>query len=345
MLCDLLGRTAHQVEASEVGFRALAHLGGGGGGGEGEEVGESEGESFICPGNFLPFLEASRKFVGSKVGGLEMSIGALDLMAGTVKNLEIWAAQGEDLGEKGMQELGELWLRLALAIRGFCLDGREPIRTHALGGLRRVLLGVKDTTVGSTTASTGGLAPGGASWWAQVFSQVVFVVVDDLLEAVPRSKESFAGTVQLALQLLSRVFLHCLPILEAELALNPQRFRSLWLSVLSRFEAVLALALREGGGGRGGNGEDWERLVEIVPELLKNCLKVMHARGLLVPSGVPATEEEVEGEVENLWELTRRQVEAMVPQLWAEAFPEEVENVVESGGNRGEGEGEVVSVQ
>ncbi|CAI5471145.1 unnamed protein product [Closterium sp. Yama58-4] len=73
------------------------------------------------------------------------------------------------------QDLADLWLRLLHALRRVCSDQREDVRNHALVWLQRCLLAADPLHMPNTM-------------WAPCFDQVVFVLLDDLLEVHLREK-------------------------------------------------------------------------------------------------------------------------------------------------------------
>ncbi|KAG6719678.1 hypothetical protein I3842_03G018600 [Carya illinoinensis] len=110
--------------------------------------------------------------------------------------------------------------------------------------------------------------------WLQCFDQVIFVLLDDLLEIVlgksPKDYRHMEGTLVLAMKLMSKVFLH----LVLDLGRLPS-FCKLWLGVLNRMEKYMNMKFR---------GRCSEKIHELIPELLKNTLLVMKTTRLLTPS-------------------------------------------------------------
>jgi len=82
-------------------------------------------------------------------------------------------------------------------------------------------------------------------------------------------------------------------------------FRKLWLGVLSRMEKYMKAKLR-------GKGSD--KLQELIPELLKNMLLILKARGVLMQRSTLGGD--------SLWELTWLHVKGISPSLQAELFPD-----------------------
>ncbi|CAI5524848.1 unnamed protein product [Closterium sp. Naga37s-1] len=203
------------------------------------------------------------------------------------------------------QDLADLWLRLLHALRRVCSDQREDVRNHALVWLQRCLLAADPLRMPTTM-------------WAPCFDQVVFVLLDDLLEVhlreKPKEYRGMDASLLRAVKMLSKVFLHFL----ASLASLPgPGFRALWLGVLLRMDRYMRAGGGGGGGGRrgGGGGEGrggGESLRESVGEVLKNMLMVMLTQGVLQVTDASDTE--------SLWTATWRAVHAMLPHLKPESL-------------------------
>ncbi|VVA12514.1 PREDICTED: ARF guanine-nucleotide exchange [Prunus dulcis] len=287
IITSLLSITARHPEASEAGFDALFFI-------------MSDG-THLLPANYILCVDASRQFAESRVGEVDRSVCALDLMAGSVDCLARWVCEAkqsmndeeavkmsQDIG-KMSQDIGEMWLRLVQGLRKVCLDQREEVRNHALSLLRKCLTGVDGIP----------LPPG---LWLQCFDMVIFTMLDDLLEIAqrhsPKDYRNMEGTLILALKLLSKVFLQLLPDLS-----QLTTFCKLWLGVLSRMEKYMKVKI---------GGKKSDKLRDQVPELLKNTLLVMILRGVLV--------ERSDLGDDSLWELTWRLVNNIAPSLQSEIF-------------------------
>ncbi|XP_008233654.1 PREDICTED: ARF guanine-nucleotide exchange factor GNOM-like [Prunus mume] len=287
IITSLLSITARHPEASEAGFDALFFI-------------MSDG-THLLPANYVLCVDASRQFAESRVGEVDRSVCALDLMAGSVDCLARWACEAkqsmndeeavkmsQDIG-KMSQDIGEMWLRLVQGLRKVCLDQREEVRNHALSLLRKCLTRVDGIP----------LPPG---LWLQCFDMVIFTMLDDLLEIAerhsPKDYRNMEGTLILALKLLSKVFLQLLPDLS-----QLTTFCKLWLGVLSRMEKYMKVKV---------GGKKSDKLRDQVPELLKNTLLVMILRGVLV--------ERSDLGDDSLWELTWRHVNNIAPSLQSEIF-------------------------
>nr|KYP64762.1 Pattern formation protein EMB30 [Cajanus cajan] len=115
-ISSLLSITARHLEASEAGFDALRFI-------------MSDG-AHLLPANYILCVDVARQFAESRLGLVDRSIIALDLMAGSVICLEKWSnnakqAVKEEEVEKVLQDIGEMWFRLVQGLRKVCLDQRE----------------------------------------------------------------------------------------------------------------------------------------------------------------------------------------------------------------------------
>ncbi|KAK7285176.1 hypothetical protein RJT34_19937 [Clitoria ternatea] len=279
-ITSLLSITARHLEAAEAGFDALLFI-------------MSDG-AHLLPANYILCIETARHFVESRVGKVDRSITALDLMADSVNCLEKWAgdakqAAKEEEVEKMLQDIGEMWLRLVQGLRKVCLDQREEVRNHALISLQKCLTGAVPSRLP-------------CDLWLQCFNQVIFTVLDDLLEIAEAHSQNdyrnIEGTLALALKLLSKVFLQFFH----ELSQLPS-FCKLWEGVLSRMEKYAKVKFRRS-----------EKLQELVPELLKNTLLVMKSEGILVQSN------DLGGN--SFWELTWLHIKNIDPSLQRDVFPD-----------------------
>ncbi|KAL6125659.1 hypothetical protein ACLB2K_073714 [Fragaria x ananassa] len=278
-ITSLISITA-RPEASEAWFDTLSFI-------------MSDG-THLLPTNYILCVDASKEFAESRVGQVDRSVCALDLMAGSVDCLARWAREAklsmnEEDAVKMSRDIGEMWLRLVQGLRKVCLDQREVVRNHALLLLRNCLTGVDGIPL-----------PYGL--WLQCFDLVIFTVLDDLFEIaqVHSQKEyrNMEGTLILAMQLLSKVFLQLLPDLS-----HLTTFCKVWPGVISRMGNYMKVKV----GGRKS-----EKLQDEVPELLKNTLLVMHLRG--VPVQKSGSDED------GLWEQTLLHVNKIAPSLQAEVL-------------------------
>ncbi|XVE68186.1 hypothetical protein DITRI_Ditri09bG0048700 [Diplodiscus trichospermus] len=282
-IISLLFITARHPDASEFGFDSLTFI-------------MSEG-AHLLPSNFVLCVDAAREFAESRVGAVDRSISALDMMAGSVVCLVRWSyetknAVEEEAAMKVSQDIGEMWLRLVQGLRAVCLDQREEVRNHAILMLQRSLAGVDGIHIPN-------------AMWFQCFDLVIFTLMDDLLEIAQGSSSKeyrkMEGTLVLATKLMSKAFLQSLQ----DLSQQPS-FCELWLGVLNHMERYMKAKFR---------GKRSEKIHELVPELLKNTLLVMKTTGILMPS------DEIGGD--SFWQLTWLHVKKIVPSLQSEVFSEQ----------------------
>eukprot|EP00271_Cylindrocystis_brebissonii_P001385 TRINITY_DN11653_c0_g1_i1.p1 TRINITY_DN11653_c0_g1~~TRINITY_DN11653_c0_g1_i1.p1 ORF type:complete len:1561 (-),score=232.21 TRINITY_DN11653_c0_g1_i1:253-4377(-) len=328
-VCLQLKITARHPEAASVGFEGLRLI--------------LANEPLVTPTNYGPCLEAVGEFADSWVGGIERSVWALDLMGGqgeggqaagllacllkwsqghpVVDDFEGWTViqkvdresgvseetspTSMDAPGKGTGELRDMWLQLAHGIRAACGDQREEVRSHAVTCLQRCLVAAEPMKLPNTV-------------WLICFDQIVFALLDDLLYIAVRRNATevggMEGTMLQALKLLSKVFLFCLPLVRT---LPQTQFRKLWYEVLGRMEMYMKARVKAGGSGH---------LEELVPEILKNILLVMYAKGVFTEGTetMRAAEDGLDGgcnDNDSLWATTWGRVERICPGLKEELFP------------------------
>ncbi|MCO5591999.1 hypothetical protein L7F22_045992 [Adiantum nelumboides] len=282
---SLLSITARHLEASEVGFEALSFI-------------MQEG-AHLTQVNYILFLEAARAFAETSIGGVDRSLCALDLMSGSAKCLIKWRGQVILEGSyfasdaKKCEELGEMWVRLVQGVRKLVVDPREQIRNFAVLSLQRCL-------------SAGESIHLPALLMGQVFDQILFTMLDELLEiAVKHSSKEYCNmetTLLLAIKMVSKVFLQSLEQLS-----SLPGFPAIWSAVLNHMGRYMKMRMREQGCDN--------KLQECIPELLKNMLLVMRARGVLVEGST------LDGYT--LWELTWHYVRGIAPLLEQELHTQE----------------------
>lgn len=279
-IISLLSITARHPEASEAGFETLSFI-------------MTDG-IHLLPANYVLCVNAARQFAESRVGSIDRSIKSLDLMAGSLDCLLRWfhktkEAVAEEASLKMAQDIWEMWLRLVQGVRKVCVDQREEARNHAILILQRCLIGVEVMHIPNEL-------------WSQCFDQVLFTLLDDLLEITqqhsPKDYRNMEGTLVLSLKLLSKVFLQLLQDI-SQLA----SFSKLWLGVLSCMERYMKVKFR---------GKRSEKMHELVPELLKNTLLVMKSSRILVPV------DPIRGD--SFWQLTWLNVKNIAPSLQSEVF-------------------------
>ncbi|KAL0099604.1 hypothetical protein PUN28_019787 [Cardiocondyla obscurior] len=128
--------------------------------------------------------------------------------------------------------------------------------------------------------------------WSQCLEEVLFPLLAQLLGPIASNDPIGVEETRVrAAMLLSKVFLHHLTPL-----LTLPGFLPLWLTVLELLRAYM-------------HADNSELLFEAIPESLKNMLLVMSSANVLAPSS-------------NLWAPTWRAIDAFLPNLRAELFPE-----------------------
>ncbi|KAK8652507.1 hypothetical protein V6N13_126538 [Hibiscus sabdariffa] len=301
-IISLLYISARYPEASESGFEALSFI-------------MFDG-AHLLPSNYVLCVDAAREFAESGVGEIDRSISSIELMAGSVACLLKWSHEAKNTVEleaamKMSEGIGEMWLRLVQALRAVCLDQREEVRNHAILKLQQSLGGVDAIHIPNNI-------------WFQCFDQVVFTLMDDLLEIAlgSSSKEykKMEGTLVLASKLMSKAFLHSLQ----ELSQQPS-FCKLWLGVLDRMERCMKAKFQ---------GKRSEKILESIPELLKNTLLVMKTTGTLIPSDDVGAN--------SFWQLTWLHVKKIHPLLQSEVFPEQELKQMQAKHNKTHSDGEML---
>ncbi|CAO2820443.1 unnamed protein product [Amaranthus hypochondriacus] len=308
VILSLLAITARHPDASEAGFEALCFIMGDG--------------AHLLPSNFILCVDGARQFAESRVGEVERSVHALDLMSGSLTCLVQWARESkevmnEDAAAAAMftQNIGEMWLRLVQGLRKLCLDDREAVRNHSLLSLQKCLSGVQEIHLSHNQ-------------WVQCFDVVIFPLLDDFLEIAqgPSSKtyRNMEAVLVVAIKLLSKVFL-----LSINEVMQLPRFENLWMSVISQMESYMKVKIR---------GKKSEKLQELVPELIKNSLLIMKAGGVLKPENGSS------GDTSSLWELTWSHVNKLAPSLQSEVFTDAELDKASAGGQTSQGNIEALQV-
>ncbi|EFN64799.1 Golgi-specific brefeldin A-resistance guanine nucleotide exchange factor 1 [Camponotus floridanus] len=128
--------------------------------------------------------------------------------------------------------------------------------------------------------------------WSQCLEEVLFPLLAQLLGPIASNDPIGVEETRVrAAMLLSKVFLHHLTPL-----LTLPGFLPLWLTVLELLRAYM-------------HADNSELLFEAIPESLKNMLLVMSSANVLAPNS-------------NLWAPTWRAIDAFLPNLKTELFPE-----------------------
>ncbi|CAB0044114.1 unnamed protein product [Trichogramma brassicae] len=157
---------------------------------------------------------------------------------------------------------------------------------------RRPVRAAAITSLQSSTLLAHDFSQLSAVEWSQCLEQVLFPLLAQLLGPVaPSDPLGLEETRVRAAMLLSKVFLHHLNPL-----LTLPGFLPLWLTVLDLLRSYM-------------HADNSENLYEAIPESLKNMLLVMASAGVLQPESY-------------LWTPTWRAIDAFLPNLKGELFPE-----------------------
>jgi brefeldin A-resistance guanine nucleotide exchange factor 1 len=115
-------------------------------------------------------------------------------------------------------------------------------------------------------------------------------------ENAEREMRSMEGTLKLAMELLSAMYMQSL----RQISESPG-FRAFWLGVLRRMDTCMKADLGHYGPSS---------LSEIIPDLLKKIITQMKDEGILEPR-----------EDDDMWEITYIQIQWICPPLKDELFP------------------------
>ncbi|XP_061366468.1 ARF guanine-nucleotide exchange factor GNL2 [Gastrolobium bilobum] len=168
----------------------------------------------------------------------------------------------------------------------------EEIRNHAVYSLHRSFNLAEELLYTSSNC-------------INYFNLVVFAMVDELHEKMleysrrenaEREMRSMEGTLKLAMELLSDMYLQSL----RQIAESPA-FRTFWLGILRRMDTCMKADLGHYGPST---------LNEIIPDLLKKIITQMKDEGILAPK-----------EDDDMWEITYIQIQWICPALKEELFP------------------------
>ncbi|KAJ4950506.1 hypothetical protein NE237_027338 [Protea cynaroides] len=262
--------------------------------------------------NYAYCIDCAFGYVALKIIPLEKSWQLVDLMADSASLLVQWLRKGySDPGgytntltnssvEDGSKQFNSsnfttnLFVKLADALRKSSLVRREEIRNYAVSALQKSFKLADELSFTSSNC-------------INIFNLVIFAMVDDLHEKMieysrrenaEREMRSMEGTLSLAMELLTEVFLQFLVPLSQN-----SGFRTFWLGVLRRMDTCVKADM-------GDNNPS--RLQELVPVLLKKMIIEMKEKEILVRQ-----------EGSDLWEITHVQIQWIVPSLKEELFPEE----------------------
>mmetsp|Transcript_37601 Transcript_37601/g.72072 ORF Transcript_37601/g.72072 Transcript_37601/m.72072 type:complete len:1470 (+) Transcript_37601:478-4887(+) len=308
-VCSLLSAVACHQEAAPSGFEALTLV-----------MREPANVSRV---SFVPCLEAALAFTESRVGGVERSTRAVDLLAGLHARLAEWAQQepphpAEEAGgcpttpdavggEAASTDAGAS----AGADAHINATQAEPQTEKQEGPLQELYMRLVDSLARlsleprpevrnhAVVALQRVLLAGDtldlpAERWHAAFGSLVLPLLSELAQLVQdRSSDvpESERTLRMAVAMLSKTFLQYLPKLH-----KLDQFPELWLSILSHLERCMKCARSE-------------ELEEAIPESLKNILLVMASLGVLTPTAAGG-----------LWDQTWKYTASISPSLQADAF-------------------------
>ncbi|XP_058206768.1 ARF guanine-nucleotide exchange factor GNL2 [Rhododendron vialii] len=266
--------------------------------------------------NYAYCIDCAFGFVALKNTPSEKNMKIMDLMADSVNFLIQWYRSGySDPGsnasmvsnasssslEDNMKSLGSsnfavnLFIKLGEALRKTSLARREEIRNHSISALQKSFTLAEDLYFTSSNCMN-------------CFNLVIFAMVDDLHEKMleysrrenaEREMRSMEGTLKIAMELLTEVYLQFLkPLSESS------GFRNFWMGILRRMDTCMKAELGDYGNSI---------VQEIVPDLLKRMITTMKENEILV-----------QREGDALWETTYIQIQWIAPSLKEELFPEDL---------------------
>ncbi|TXG61369.1 hypothetical protein EZV62_012732 [Acer yangbiense] len=264
--------------------------------------------------NYAYCIDCAFGFVSLKNSPLEKNLKLLDLMSDSVSSLIQWyqnacsepginysiasnistSSMDDNKGLNSINLPMNLFVKLGEALRKTSLARREEIRNHAVSSLHKSFKLAEELDFSSINC-------------INCFNLVIFSMVDDLHEKMieysrrenaEREMRSMEGTLKIAMELLTDVYLHFLKQIA-----ETQEFRTFWLGVLRRMDTCMKADL-------GPYGET--KLQEFIPELLRKMITKMQEMEVLV-----------QREDDDLWDITNIQIQWIAPSLKEELFPEE----------------------
>ncbi|XP_068649287.1 ARF guanine-nucleotide exchange factor GNL2-like [Aristolochia californica] len=297
MLLHFLTFTACHPETNDQGVEALMSL--------------LSDEYSLNKFNYSICIECAFRFATHEVSPLEKGMKLVQLMEDSVKLLVQWHCLGnsdtssisntssssaEGFSKANTNSPLSMFMTVADALRKTCLDPREEIRNQSVLSLSNIFLLAKELDFSPAT-------------WVSCFNNIFFITIDDLYERMvkysrrtnsEKEMKSMEGTLMLAMKLLVRAFLKLLMPLS-----RSQDFKQLWLGFLRRMDAFM----------KGDFGVSHDTQLQIlVPELLKEIITEMKETRVLV-----------QGEGDELWQITNIQVQWIAPSVKQELFPEQEE--------------------
>ncbi|KAL5572687.1 hypothetical protein UlMin_022284 [Ulmus minor] len=262
--------------------------------------------------NYAYCIDCAFSFIVLRNSPLEKNLKIIDLLSNTVTKLVQWyktqlaepvnnfSNASSSSTEENMRGSGSLYFAMSLfiklgeAFKKTSLARREEMRNHAVLALQKSFALAEDLDFTPSNC-------------INCFNLVIFAMIDDLHEKMleysrrdnaERESRSMEGTLKIAMELLTEVFLQFL----TQLSHSPG-FRTFWLGVLRRMDTCMKADLGEYGHSH---------LQEVVPELLRKMIIKMKEKEILAPK-----------EGEDLWEITYIQIQWIAPSIKDELFPED----------------------
>uniref|UniRef100_A0A061R742 Arf guanine-nucleotide exchange factor gnom-like isoform x1 n=1 Tax=Tetraselmis sp. GSL018 TaxID=582737 RepID=A0A061R742_9CHLO len=255
-VCALLKAASHHPAAFPKAFEALGVI---------------SQEDHLMKESFVPCLETALAFIDNsqQQNAPERAKQVMDVLEG----MNSWlVARTSTVCPEDQAAHRELWLTLIQCLSKQVLQEADPnLRNHAVVLLHRVVS--PELTEGLS------LPP---EMWGSVFQDVLLPLVSELARMLHGREGGRCAdldrTLRLAVNMLSKTLLQCLPILR-----TLSTFPDIWVSTLT--------ALQECTRNHS------EELAEAVPENLKNMLRYLSHQRVLVPGWSDAAGS-------SLWELT-----------------------------------------
>ncbi|GAA0149958.1 hypothetical protein Leryth_026338 [Lithospermum erythrorhizon] len=268
----------------------------------------------ITKNNYAYCIDCAFGFVALKNSPQEKNLKLMDLMSESVHLLVQWCkaaysdpgssfSMSSNASSSSQEEQYKainyanftmnLFIKLGEALRKTSLARREEIRNHAIESLHRSFSLAEELCFTPSNC-------------INCFNLVIFAMVDDLHEKMleysrrdnaERETRSMEGTLKLAMEVLSEVYLQFLsPISESP------NYRQFWLGILRRMDTCMKADLGEYGESK---------MKDVIPELLKKTILKMKEKEILVPR-----------EGDDLWEITYIQIQWIAPSVKDELFPD-----------------------
>lgn len=232
--------------------------------------------------SYMPLLETCLHLIDRYKGGSDIKAAAMFLDCADA--LFVWlptAGRGEDEGEGDgvgeestrvpVETMMEMWLTsIGVLARGLCREEVWQLRDTSVAALHRTLL----------ASSSLNLPP---EIWIQTTGELLVPLVEDLAKIGSNSRAAKARpgiekTVRLAVNMLTKVLLQYVPLIERD-----NDFFSVWSRALDSLQQCMLTRS--------------EAVMESVPENTKNLLLVLATCGVLRPGWVDC-------QGRSLWDLT-----------------------------------------